>query len=72
MRSIDSKITFSLKHFYDERTVQEIVKANNMFLQSFEQRIAAMEQRIVAMEKNMVLEIPESEPYTPGAEENQM
>ena len=32
------------------QNVQEIVKANNMFLQSFEQRIAAMEQRIVAME----------------------
>ena len=27
------------------QNVQEIVKANNMFLQSFEQRIAAMEQR---------------------------
>lgn len=52
--------------------VQEIAKANNLFLQSFEQHIAAMEQKIAAMEKTMVLEIPESEPYTPGAEENQM
>lgn len=34
------------------QNVQEIVKANNMFLQSFEQRIAAMEQRIVAGEKH--------------------
>jgi hypothetical protein len=47
-------------------------RLQHMFLQSFEQRIAAMEQKIAAMEKNMVLEIPDSEPYTPGAEENQM
>lgn len=38
--------------------VQEIVKANNMFLQSFEQRIAAMEQKIAAMEKTWCSKYP--------------
>lgn len=48
--------------------VQEIVKANNLFLQSFEQRIDAMEQRIGIMERSMVIDAPTSEPNAAGAE----
>lgn len=48
--------------------VQEIVKANNLFLQSFEQRIDAMEQRIGIMERFMVIDVPTSEPNAAGAE----
>lgn len=48
--------------------VQEIVKANNLFLQSFEQRIDAMEQRIGIMERSMVIDVHTSEPNAAGAE----
>lgn len=49
--------------------VQEIVKANNLFLQSFEQRINVMEQRIGIMERSMVIDaLPQSEPTATGAE----
>lgn len=48
--------------------VQEIVKANNLFLQSFEQRIDAMEQRIGIMERSMVIDVSTSEPNAAGAE----
>lgn len=46
--------------------VQEIAKANNMFLMAFEQRITAMEQKIAVLEKSMVI----SELDTTSAEEN--
>ena len=56
----------------------EIAKANNIFLQNFEQRIAAIEskveqmsQAIEAMQKSLTLEIPESEPTATGAEKDE-
>lgn len=48
--------------------IQEIVKANNLFLQSFEVRISEMEKRISEIEKSVILDIQASEPIAAGAE----
>lgn len=56
----------------------EIAKANNIFLQNFEQRIAAIEskvaqmsQQVEAMQESLTLEIPESEPKAAGEEKDE-
>lgn len=51
------------------QNVQEIARANNLFLQTFEARMQTLEASIKAMEGSLVLNIEsDSEPQTAGAE----
>ncbi len=48
--------------------VHEIVKANNLFLQSFETRFSELETRFAELEKKMTIDTKKSEPSAAGAE----
>lgn len=48
--------------------IQEIAKANNMFLQSIDQRISTLESELSAIKESLVLDLQPSEPTATGAE----
>lgn len=48
--------------------IQEIAKANNMFLQGIDQRISTLESELSAIKESLVLDLQPSEPTAAGAE----